>query len=103
MNADLKRTKSIKFIAGFLQDVLYKEENLSEEQATENATIYHDLVLGCIAEVEKEEELRLATEVVRDKVAADLAGQGLTDASNATAVDMMGGPSGIDNNTIYKG
>lgn len=103
MNVDLKRTKTIKFIAGFIQDILYKEENLTEEQAMENATIYHDLVMGCIAEVEKEEELRLATEVVREKAAAELASQGITDASNATAVDMMGGPSAIDNNTIYKG
>jgi len=103
MNADIKRTKSINFIAGFIQDILYKEENLTEEQAKDNAAIYYDMVVGCIAEVEKEEELRLATEVIRDKVAADLAGQGLTDASSASAVDMMGGPRAIDNSTIYKG
>ena len=103
MNADLKRTKSIKFIAGFIQEILYKEENLTEEQAMENATIYHDMVLGCIAEVEKEEEMRLQIEVIRDKEASDLSAQGIIDASNATAVDMMGGPAAVDNNTIYKG
>jgi len=103
MNADLTRTKTINFISGFIQDLLYQEENLTAEQANDNAAIYYDMVVGCIAEVEKEEELRLATEVIRDKVAADLAGQGLTDASSASAVDMMGGPRAIDNSTIYKG
>ena len=103
MNADLKRTKSIKFIAGFIRDILYKEEGLTEEQAMENATIYHDMVVGCIAEVEREEEARFMAEVARDKAADELASQGITDASNATAVDLMGGPAAIDNNTIYKG
>ena len=103
MNADLKRTKSIEFIAGFIQDVLYKEEGLTEQQALDNATIYHDMVVGCIAEVEKEEEQRLAAQVIRDKEAGDLKAQGITDASDATAVDLMGGPAAVDNNTIYKG
>jgi len=103
MNAELKRIKTITLISGFIQDVLFKEEQLTDEAALESATLYHDVVIGCRAEVEKEEETRLATQVIRDKEAGELKAQGVVDASDAFAVDSMGGPAAIDNNTIYRG
>ena len=68
-----------------------------------NADLKRTKSIECIAEVEKEEEQRLAAQVIRDKEAGDLKAQGITDASDATAVDLMGGPAAVDNNTIYKG
>ena len=103
MTEELLRAKTIQFVAGFIKDILYKEECLTDEAAEENATIYYDIVEGAKKAVLEEEEQRLLTEVIRDKQAADFASQGLTDASNPTAVDMMGGPAAIDNSTIYKG
>jgi hypothetical protein len=103
MNKDMLREKSIKLMSGFMKDVLYDGQEVSEEEALSNATLYFDLVEASIAEVEKEENNRLATAVTRDKEASDLKAQGIIDASDSFAVDMAGGPNAVDNSTIYRG
>ncbi len=103
MNTDTLREKSIKLMSGFMKDVIYDGQEITEEDALNSAALYFDLVQATIAEVEREEEERLATAVVRDKEAADLKAQGIIDASDSFAVDMAGGPNAIDQNTFYKG
>ena len=46
MTEELLRAKTIQFVAGFIKDILYKEECLTDEAAEENATIYYDIVEG---------------------------------------------------------
>ena len=90
-------------MSGFMKEVLYEGQDITEEDAENSAALYFDLVQATIAEVEREEDERVTTQVVRDKEASDLKDQGVTDASDAFAVDMMGGPTALDNKTIYKG
>lgn len=90
-------------MSGFMKDVLYDGQDISEEEVQNSAALYFDLVEATIAEVKREEEARLTAEIVRDKEAADLKEQGVTDASDAFAVDIIGGPTAIDNKTIYRG
>jgi len=103
MTNDLLREKTITLMSGFMKDVLYDGQDISEEEVQNSAALYFDLVEATIAEVKREEEARLTAEIVRDKEAADLKEQGVTDASDAFAVDIIGGPTAIDNKTIYRG
>jgi hypothetical protein len=103
MNAELLRTKTITLMAGFLKDVLYENEELTTDQATDSATLYYDLVQASEKQVNEEEDQRLAAAVTRDKEAAELKEQGIIDASDSFAVDMAGGPRSINQNTIYRG
>jgi len=103
MNNELLREKTITLMSGFMKDVLYDGQDIAEEEVLNSAALYYDLVEATIAEVKKDEEERLTTQVIRDKEAADLKEQGVTDASDAFAVDMAGGPNALDNRTIYKG
>lgn len=103
MNEELLRTRAIELMSGFMKEVLYADQELTEEEAQQQAALYFDLVEATKAEVISNEEERIATQVARDKEANDLKAQGIFDASDASTVDLMGGPSFIDENTFFKG
>lgn len=103
MDNELLRTKTITLMTGFLKDVIYEQEELTEAEAKDSATLYYDLVKAAEAEVNEEENKRVSAAVIRDKEAAELKAQGVIDASDSFAVDMAGGPRSIDQNTIYRG
>jgi len=103
MDNNLLREKTINLMTGFLKDVIYEQEQLTETEAKDSATLYYDMVKASEEQVIEEENKRISAAVIRDKEAAELKAQGIIDASDSFAVDMAGGPRGINQSTLYRG
>ena len=96
MNEDTLRNNVIQVMTGFMKDRLYEGQDIDPDDLTQTAAIYYDLVMSA-----REVYVKAEKEAVKASKAASKAG--LVDASNATQVDLMGGPRAVDNNTTYKG
>jgi len=101
MESKMLRGRSISMMRGFLKEEVYVD--FEEKEIEDLAVFYYDLVTSIIKEVEAEEQERINIQVIRDKEAADMKEKGIIDASNATSVDLAGGPKALDNQTIYRG
>jgi len=97
------RNESIKLMMGFMEDVLYKDQAITKEDLADTATIYYDVVVAMQKEVKNIEEREIAAANAAAADALEIKEKGLVDASNATQVDIMGGPRAIDESTLYKG
>lgn len=102
MTNDQIREETISMMTGFMRDHLYVGQEISEQELTDTAAIYYDLVKG-VEEAVLEEETRRAIIAAGIASGESTAPSHLIDASSPSQVDLMGGAQAINRSASDKG
>ena len=97
-NEEQVRRETIQLMVGFMNDKVYKGQEIDQSELAYTAALYFDLVLASKASIEE-----AIAEKESQAIKASAVALGCVDASNPTQVDLMGGARAVEQGTMYRG